>query len=148
MPQLGSEAPEPAADESSTFDSDRQFLDNWRANLLAKAWEALAEEERRTGRLVHTVLQFRALHPEMRSAQMATELTGRLGREVSADWVRKWLHAAREKFAEFLLTEVAVSMRDNDAETVEQELIDLELYQYCKIALDRWRQDRQGKTDT
>src|SRR3954447_9763443 len=49
MPQLGSEAPEPAADMSSTFDSDRQFLDNWRANLLAKAWEALAEEEKRTG---------------------------------------------------------------------------------------------------
>jgi RNA polymerase sigma-70 factor (ECF subfamily) len=145
MPQIGSNAPEPAADMSSTFDSDRQFLDTWRANLLAKAWEALAEEERRTGKLMHTVLHFRALNPDMRSAQMALELSGRLGREVSADWVRKWLHIAREKFAEYLLSEVSVSLSDTSTDAVEQELIDLELYQYCKIALDRWRQGGQGE---
>ncbi len=142
MPQLGSGAPEPAADESSTFDSDRQFLDNWRANLLAKAWEALAEEERRTGRPVHTVLHFRAQHSRMESAQMAARLSERLGREVSADWVRQWIHKAREKFAEFLLAEVAASLRDNEPEAVERELITLDLYRYCKSALARWRQGR------
>jgi RNA polymerase sigma-70 factor (ECF subfamily) len=147
MAQLAPDAPEPAACMESTLDSDRQFLDTWRANLLAKAWEALAGEERRTGRLVHTVLHFRAANQEMRSAQMAVELSARLGKEVTAEWVRKWLHAAREKFAEFLLREVAASLREPDPDTVEQELIDLELYQYCKLAVDRWRQELEEKDE-
>ena len=45
----------------------------------------------------------------------------------------------REKFAELLLREVLTSLRDPDPDTVEQELIDLEIYQYCKTALDAWR---------
>jgi RNA polymerase sigma-70 factor (ECF subfamily) len=140
MAQLAHDAPEPMDSVESTLDSDRQFLDTWRANLLAKAWEALAEEERQTGRLMHTVLHFRAANPQMRSAQMAVELSSKLGKEVSADWVRKWLHAAREKFAEFLLREVAGSLAEPNPDSVEQELIDLELYQYCKLAVDRWRE--------
>jgi RNA polymerase sigma-70 factor (ECF subfamily) len=146
MAQLAPDAPEPAAPMESTIDSDRQFLDTWRANLLARTWEALAEEERRTNRPMHTVLHFRAAHPELRSAQMAVELSSRLGKEVSADWVRKWLHAAREKFAEFLLQEVRASLRDQSPDAVEQELIDLELYQYCKVAVDHWRQTLQGSS--
>jgi RNA polymerase sigma-70 factor (ECF subfamily) len=141
LPQVSPDAPEPAASDESTLDSDRQFLSQWRQSLLAKAWEALAEEERKTGRLMHTVLHFRAANPEMRSAQMAVELSAKLGKAVTADWVRKWLHAAREKFAEFLLSEVAGSLRDPSPDALEQELIDLELYQYCKSALDAWRGD-------
>lgn len=139
LPQLSPDAPEPAASVESTLDSDRQFLAQWRHSLLSKAWDALAEEERQTGRLMYTVLHFRAAHPDMRSADMAVELTKRLGKAVSADWVRKWIHAAREKFAEFLLAEVAASLDDPDLDAIEQELIDLELYQYCKSALDAWR---------
>jgi RNA polymerase sigma-70 factor (ECF subfamily) len=140
MPQLGPEGPEPTADSASTLDSDRQFLDAWRADLLNKAWDALAEEERRSSRPLHTVLHYRASHPDQRSAQMATHLSGRMGKDVSADWVRKWLHAARERFAELLLTEVAVSLREPSPDSVVQELIDLELFEYCKVAVDRWRQ--------
>lgn len=136
LPQVSPDAPEPAAEAESVLESDRQFLDQWRQSLLSKAWEALAEEERATGRSLHTVLHFRAGNPEMRSAQMAVELSARLGKQVTAEWVRKWLHAAREKFAEFLLGEVAVTLRDPAPDALEQELIDLELYQYCKSALD------------
>jgi RNA polymerase sigma-70 factor (ECF subfamily) len=139
LPQVSPDAPEPAAAVESMLDSDRQFLAQWRQSLLSKAWESLAEEERKTGRLMHTVLHFRAANPEMRSAQMAVELSTKLGKSLSADWVRKWLHAAREKFAEFLLAEVAASLRDVSIDALEQELIDLELYQYCKSALDEWR---------
>src|SRR3954447_16151236 len=63
LPQVSPDAPEPAASAESTLDSDRQFLSQWRQALLSKAWEALAEEERRTGRLMHTVLHFRAGNP-------------------------------------------------------------------------------------
>jgi RNA polymerase sigma-70 factor (ECF subfamily) len=141
MPQLDPNSPEPEADMASTLDSDRQFLAAWRADLLNKAWEILAEEEQKTGRPLHTVLYFRANNPEMRSPQMAAQLGARLGKEVTADWVRKWLHTARERFAELLLAEVAASLRDPTPEAVVQELIDLELYPYCKIALDRWQHE-------
>jgi RNA polymerase sigma-70 factor (ECF subfamily) len=140
MAQLDPEGPEPAADSTSTFDSDRQFLAAWRADLLNKAWETLAEEEQQTGRPLHTVLYFRANNPDMRSPRLAEQLSAHLGKEVTADWVRKWLHAGRERFAEMLLAEVAASLRDPTPEAVVQELIDLELFQFCKIAVDRWQQ--------
>jgi RNA polymerase sigma-70 factor (ECF subfamily) len=146
MPQLSPDAPEPSDDSGSTLDSDRQFLAAWRADLLNKAWEKLAQEEKNTGRPMHTVLHFRAANQEMRSAKMAEQLTGRLGKEVTGDWVRKWLHAARERFAEFLLDEVAASLDNPTREAVEQELIDLELYQYCRVAIDGWWEKRTGKS--
>jgi RNA polymerase sigma-70 factor (ECF subfamily) len=96
---------------------------------------------------MYTVLHFRAGNPDLRSAQMAEQLGPRLGKEVSADWVRKWLHAAREKFAELLLAEVVASLRDATPDDAEQELLDLNLFEYCRAALDRWRQslEEEGK---
>jgi RNA polymerase sigma-70 factor (ECF subfamily) len=143
-PLLSPDAPEPAASEQSMLDSDRQFLEAWRADLLNRTWEALAQEERDTGKPIYTVLHFRAGHPDLRSAQMAEQLGPRLGKEVSAEWVRKWLHAAREKFAELLLAEVSASLREPSADAVEQELIDLSLFEYCRGALERWRQKDSG----
>jgi RNA polymerase sigma-70 factor (ECF subfamily) len=141
MPQLNPDGPEPAVDSDSTMDSDRQFLAAWRADLLDRAWQSLAEEEQKTSRPIHTVLYFRANNPEMRSPRMAEELTVRLGKLVSSDWVRKWLHAARECFAELLLEEVAASLRDPTPDAVVQELIDLQLFEYCKVAMDRWQRE-------
>lgn len=147
MPQLAPNAPEPADSEHSTFESDRQFLASWRADLLNKAWEALADEERRSGRPMHTVLQFRASHPEMRSAEMARHLTTQLGKEISDDWVRKWLKLARDRFAENLLLEVRASLHDPTPDDVLQELIDLKLLEYCKDALEVWRKRLADESD-
>lgn len=138
-----SQGPEPAASEASTMESDRRFIEAWRAELLRRAWEALAEEEKRTGRYLHTVLHFRAEHPDLRSAQMAEHLSARLHRELSADWVRKWLHEAREVFARMLLNLVAESLEDTSFESLEQELIDLKLHEYCKTALDKRRKETE-----
>jgi DNA-directed RNA polymerase specialized sigma24 family protein len=139
MPNLAPDGPEPIATLDSTYDSDRQFLETWRANLLNKAWDALQEEERRSDRPLHTVLHYRAAHPDLRSAQMAEQLSARLGKDVSAEWVRKWLHAARGRFAELLLREVAASLREPTPDSVEEELIDLGLFEYCKSAVADWR---------
>jgi RNA polymerase sigma-70 factor (ECF subfamily) len=128
----------------SVCESDRQFLETWRADLLNKAWDALAEEERRGGQPTHTVLHFRAAHPELRSAQMAEQFSERLGKRVSADWVRQWLHKARERFADLLLQEVAASLREPTPDSVEEELIDLGLFEYCKTALLSWREREAG----
>jgi RNA polymerase sigma-70 factor (ECF subfamily) len=145
MAQLSPDAPEPTSGEDSTYESDRQFLDSWRSTLLNKAWESLAIEERRTGRPLHTVLHFRAGHPDLRSHQMAEQLSAQLSKEVSADWVRKWLHAGREKFAELLMHEVGASLRDPTPDSVEEELIDLGLFEYCKDAIADWREEWTGK---
>jgi DNA-directed RNA polymerase specialized sigma24 family protein len=141
-PRLSPNAPEPAG--PAPPDPDRQFLEAWRADLLNRAWDALAGEERRTGRPLHTVLHLRAASPELRSAQMAEQLAPCLGKGVTADWVRKWLHAARAKFADLLLGEVAASLRDPTPDALAQELIDLELFEYCRPALERWRQGEGG----
>lgn len=143
---LSPEGAENLAVQDSTYDSDRQFLDTWRATLLNKTWDALLSEERRTGRPLHTVLHFRAGHAEMRSAEMAVELGGRLNQKVTADWVRQWLHRARERFAELLLEEVKVSLHEPTPDTVEEELIDLHLFEYCKTAVARWRDECSEKS--
>ena len=90
MAQLGHDAPEPSADESM-WASDREFMTTWRTNLLNQTWQALADEERRSSRPLHTVLFFRAGNPELRSTDMALELSKQLGKEVTGEWVRQWL---------------------------------------------------------
>jgi RNA polymerase sigma-70 factor (ECF subfamily) len=118
-------------------DSASGFVDSWRDELLARAWAALAAVEARTGQPYHAVLRFRADHPEMHSPQMAEQLAARLGRPLTAAGVRQLLHRARDKFADFLLDEVAHSLDNPTAEQLEQELAELGLLDYCRPALAR-----------
>jgi RNA polymerase sigma-70 factor (ECF subfamily) len=118
-------------------EADRQFLAAWRAELLARAWDALADHERHTGQPLHCVLKLRADRPEMRSAEMAERLTERLGYPVNAPWVRKRLLRARATFTDALLDAVARSLAEPTREAIEQELIDLGLHAHCREALDR-----------
>src|SRR5262249_10313621 len=100
--------PLPADDATLAADpedkgSDRQFVESWRDELLARAWAALAEMEARTDQPLYAVLRFRADHPDMRSPQMAVQLAAQLDRPFTAVGIRQILHRAREKFAELLL---------------------------------------------
>jgi RNA polymerase sigma-70 factor (ECF subfamily) len=135
--QLPADAPEPADPADHDPDLDRQFLDSWRRELLDRAWEALARAERETGQPLHTVLRFRADHPDLRSAQMAEQLGAVLDRAVSADWVRKTLERARNRFADLLLDDVAHSLDYPGPDAVEEELLDVGLLEYCRPALGR-----------
>jgi RNA polymerase sigma-70 factor (ECF subfamily) len=116
-------------------EAGRQFDQTWREELLARAWEALADAQP-TG---YTVLRFRAAHPQMPSAEMAQRLSTLLDRPVTADWVRQTLHRARERNPELLVEEVARSLEAPAVEQVEEELGELQLLEYCRAALDRWR---------
>src|SRR5262249_44098656 len=107
---LSPDDPEPAAAPSPVADADRQFLDSWRDPLLSRAWQRLDEAERQTGRPLHTVLRFRAEHPDLRSPQLAERLGALLGRPLTAEAVRQALHRAREQFADLLLDEVAQTL--------------------------------------
>ena len=119
------------------IESDRQFLESWCDELLARVWAALARIEHRTGQPFHTVLRYRADHPEMRSPQMAVQLTAQLGRPLTAAAIRQTLHRARQKFANLLLDEVAHSLENPTPEQLEQELLELGLFDYCRPALER-----------
>jgi len=116
---------------------DRQFMENWCDELLARAWAALAVIEADTGQPFYAVLRFRAEHPEMRSPQMAVQLAAQLGRPFTGSGVRQTLHRAREKFADLLVDEVIHSLENPTAEQLEEELVELGLLDHCRPALER-----------
>jgi RNA polymerase sigma-70 factor (ECF subfamily) len=129
-------------------ESERQFVDSWCDELLARAWVALGELEAKTSQPYYAVLRFRADHPEMRAPQIAEELTAQLGRTFTAVGIRQILHRAREKFAALLLDDVTHSLGHGleigpnavagpSAEQLEEELVELGLLDYCRPALER-----------
>ena len=136
--------PGPLPDEGAALaantkgvESDAQFVESWCDELLARAWAALAEIDAATGQPFYAVLRFRADHPQMRSPQLAEELTVQLGRPFTAVGVRQVLHRARGKFADLLLDEVTHSLENPTAEQCVQELVELGLLEYCRPALER-----------
>jgi DNA-directed RNA polymerase specialized sigma24 family protein len=132
-------ASDPAVDESTDSETDRQFLESWRAELLEQAWKSLAALQQETSQPFHTVLQFRAANPEMRSPEMAERLSAVLAREVNAAWVRQTLHRARERFATFLLEEVRATLDEPTLAQLEDELVILGLHSYCQPVLEQLR---------
>jgi RNA polymerase sigma factor (sigma-70 family) len=134
---LNPDQPEPAADEPSLADQDREFLTSWRDDLLARAWLGLEQYEKESGKPFYTVLRFRVDHADLPSAQLAEQLGAKLGKTLTAGGVRQTLHRAREQFADLLLDEVVQSLSDPNADRLEQELIDLGLLEYCRPALER-----------
>ena len=139
---LSTDAPAPAAADLMAAESDRAFLAAWRAALLERAWQALAEYERQTGQPLYAVLRLRAERPELRSAQLAAERAARQGQPVSDTWVRKRLHFARQKFADLLLAEVSRSLNEPTADDLAEEVRELGLLDYCRAALERRRDER------
>jgi hypothetical protein len=49
------------------------------------------------------------------------------------------LHRAREKFAEILVDEVLHTLAEPTLQDLEQELIDVDLHEFCSPALDQLR---------
>jgi RNA polymerase sigma factor (sigma-70 family) len=118
-------------------ESDAQFVADWRNELLAKTWEALEKYEQSFGKPFCTVLRLKTQNPALRSPELAERLGRNLQKTISADSVRQTLHRAREAFADLLLDEVERSLADRDLARLEEELIELELMEYCRLALER-----------
>jgi len=119
-----------------TDQMEADFANSWRSELLARTWSAMEARETETGKPLYTVLRVRVDHPDMRSAELANELTNRLGREVKAGNARVLVHRSRELFAELLLDFVEESLQSRTEGELEQELIELDLLSYCRPALD------------
>jgi RNA polymerase sigma-70 factor (ECF subfamily) len=131
---LAADSPELANLVARAEEADPRFLESWREEMLARAWEALAEAQP----TFYAVLRCRAADPKLSSAQMAEQLTRQLGKPLSAAGLRQTLHRARDRFADLLLEEVARSFEHPTAEQVEEELRDLGLLSYCQPALERY----------
>jgi RNA polymerase sigma-70 factor (ECF subfamily) len=131
---LPGDVADPAAEVPPGADPEREFLSSWRRELIDRAWAGLAEVQKKTGQPLHTVLRMRSEHPEgeLTSAQMAEQLSARLGKRFSPEGVRKILQRAREKFAALLLEDVTHSLPDPTPQQLDQELRDLGLSAYCR----------------
>jgi RNA polymerase sigma factor (sigma-70 family) len=137
--QMASEHPDPAVACEPDADRERAFLTSWRDELLARTWTALAAVDQANNQYFHAVLRFRADHPELRSHEMAEQLSNSLGRPLTAAGVRKTLERARDRFADLLLDEIAQTLATPTIDHLEEELIDLNLLEHCRPALERRR---------
>ena len=116
---------------------DAAFVNSWREELLARAWQALAQLDEKNSQPYHMALRFRADHPEATSAEMAEALSAQVGRPLTVVNVRQILHRAREFFAEHLLAHVTASLTEPTVEQIEDELLELRLLEYCRSALGK-----------
>ena len=137
--QMPLEHPDPAVFCEPDAEQEQEFLASWRDELLARTWTALAAADQAGGQHFHAVLRFRAEHPEMRSHEMAEQLGGLLGKTLTAAGVRKTLERARDRFADLLLDEIAQALTEPTPDELEEELIDLNLLEHCRPALERRR---------
>ena len=134
---MGDHLPEPLDTLTGDKDFDRRFLASWRAELLARAWESLAQFEERTGHPYYTALRLRTDQPDLHSPELADQLSLTLGRPISSSNLRMLLQRSRDRFIEFLLDEVTRSQIAPTATDLEQELVDLGLLEYCQPYLKR-----------
>jgi RNA polymerase sigma factor (sigma-70 family) len=130
---LPPDGPDLAELVAAPADRSGEFDEEWRRQLLGRAWDALAQSQP----TFYAVLRFRADHPKMRSPEMAGELGRRLGKPLTPDGVRQTLRRARDRFADLLLDEVAHSLEAPTLARVEEELAELNLLEYCRPALAR-----------
>lgn len=112
MPTKGAARLAGAPEESNVL--DQPFLDKWREELLARTWEALEELQTRTGQPYYTALRRKTEQPQVRSAQLASQLG-----------------------ADLLVEEVGRSLQSSDPAALEEELLALNLLPYCQTALER-----------
>jgi RNA polymerase sigma-70 factor (ECF subfamily) len=137
--QLAPEHSDPAVVCEPDAEQEQAFLTSWRDELLSRTWAGLAAADEANGQSFHAILRFRAEHPDLRSHEMAVQLSQLLGKPLTAAGVRKTLERARDRFADLMLDEIAQELNDPTVEHLEQELIDLNLLDHCRPALERRR---------
>lgn len=142
---LNLEMQEPADAASPNSEEDQQFVRYWREELVKWVWHQLEQRDKKTGQRYSVLLRLQMQQPQLRSAQLAEEMSAKMDKPYTAAAVRQLLHRGREVFGELVVAEVARSLQVDPSdpegyERVEQELIDLGLlFSYCKTALERCR---------
>jgi RNA polymerase sigma factor (sigma-70 family) len=121
-------------------DPDHAFRERWREQLLARAWDALADANAN----YYAMLRFQEENPDATDKEMAHELGARQNKLLTDGSVRKTLERARKMLGDLLVQEVALTVDPPVADEVELELQELGLlrHRYCKLALERYRRSQ------
>jgi RNA polymerase sigma-70 factor (ECF subfamily) len=118
-------------DENGIRKLDESFNEDWRQELLERAWTQLRDFETARKNHYYTVLRLRACQPELNSSDLADHLSDSLQQTVTPAWVRQNLKRARTKFCEMLIAEIASTLPPNSThEDIESELASLRLLKY------------------
>ncbi len=128
---ISPDGPEPAAEMDNV--DDGSFEDCLRDDLLTETWSALA----RVNPNYHAALLLRVEQPDLASKAMAEQLSKKLDKAVTGDWVRKTVERARVKFAELLAEEVRRVLECSSDEELYNELDALQLLPYCRHVLQQ-----------
>jgi RNA polymerase sigma-70 factor (ECF subfamily) len=125
--------------------ADQEWVVHWRESLLDRAWLDLKRHQLQTpGNLAYTVLRLAVRYPEKDSKALATRASALTGRPLRAEAFRKQLSRARRLFAQFIVSEVALTLDRGTPEQVEEELCELGLLGYVRDFLPPgWRE--QGR---
>jgi RNA polymerase sigma factor (sigma-70 family) len=141
---LDTHAHDPAAPEPIMADFEQQFIDSWRKDLLDRAWGALESHEKTTGQPYHTILRTKVSQPDLTSEKLAQQLSTTLKKSYSPGAIRQTLQRSREKYVRYLLDEVRASLHNPSRAELEQELIDLNLLNYCRPFMSRQEREQKG----
>lgn len=115
--------------------ADHEWASEWRTCLLERVWQGLELHEQKTGSPFHTVLRRHTEFPDATSETHAAAVSKSLGRAIRADNYRQQLHRARQHFAKLIVDEVRQTLQLPTAESIEQELADLQLLPYVRDCL-------------
>ena len=124
-----------------------EFADLWREEVLERTWLRLEELEEESGRPWNSVLRLKVDHPELNSDALANAIRERTGQDVTATNFRVLLHRSRERFAEFLVEQVADTLQVADQEHLIEELAELQLLEFCQSAIARVAGKIASKSD-
>jgi hypothetical protein len=130
-------------------EAEQTWLEEWRRCLLERAWHALELRQKASrGSLAHTVLRLIVEEPEKDSSELAARTSLLAGRPIRADAFRKQVSRARLLFAQALVDEVAQTLDKPTPAEVQEELMELSLWQYVRNYLPadwsaRWSKPRQ-----
>jgi RNA polymerase sigma-70 factor (ECF subfamily) len=117
------------------IDFDKAFAEKWKEELLARTWEALQKNQEESGQPYYTVLRCKTAQPNLHATELAQQVSGQLGRPITAEAMRQLLHRARRRFAELLVEEAERTLDTTEPGQVAEELIDLGLMCYCRSAV-------------
>jgi RNA polymerase sigma-70 factor (ECF subfamily) len=137
--QLGNTDGDVAGPEADPAAADPAFLEAWRAELFARAYEGLKRVEADTGTPCYTALRLKTANPDLPATQLAESLSAQLHKPVSEENARQILKRARTRFADLLLDEVEATLKEPGPDALAEELSELGLLGYCRSALDRRR---------
>lgn len=114
-------------------DADVAWTQEWQSCVLERAWQSLELHQQQTpDNLFYSVLRLSIDNPQANSDELAARLAKQVDRPMRADAFRQQLRRARKHFAKLIISEVRQTLQNPTAQTIEKELVDLQLMPYVR----------------